>query len=124
MLRQVAQFLDHLAFERGLSPNTRTAYETDLRHFVGFLQERHAVRSFGDVTRDQISEYLALLRKQGFQSATRSRRLIAIKVLFAFLEGEGLLPANPAAIIPSPALGRQLPHTITEAEIRQDKHLR
>ena len=119
MLRQVARFLDHLAFERGLSPNTRAAYETDLRHFVGFLQERHAARTFGDVTRDHISEYLSLLRKEGYQSTTRSRRLIAIKVLFAFLEGEGLLPVNPAAIIPSPALGRQLPHTITEAEIRQ-----
>ncbi|MBP5320388.1 MAG: site-specific tyrosine recombinase XerD [Kiritimatiellae bacterium] len=119
MLDQVAKFLDHLTFERGLSPHTREAYETDLRGFVRFLQERYAVTSFSAVTRDQIAAYLADQRTKGFQPATRSRRLVAIKVLFAFLEAERLIPANPAAIIASPAMGRNLPHTLTEAEVRQ-----
>ena len=37
MRGRITQFLDHVAYERGLSANTRTAYETDLSLFVNFL---------------------------------------------------------------------------------------
>ena len=44
MRKQVAQFLDHVAYERGLSENTRAAYENDLLTFVAFLESLTGLR--------------------------------------------------------------------------------
>ena len=46
MRSQVVQFLDHIAYERGLSDNTRAAYEADLLLFVAFLEEHGSVDVF------------------------------------------------------------------------------
>ncbi len=117
MRAQVEQFLDHIAYERGLSDNTRTAYAADLSAFLTFLDRSGTADSFAAVTRQQVAGFLDLQRKQGFRVATRARRLVAIKVFFAFLAGEGVIPADVAAVISAPSKGRLLPHTFTEQEI-------
>jgi integrase/recombinase XerD len=117
MRRQVAQFLDHIAYERGLSENTRAAYGSDLLSFVDFLETRCAVRAFSQVTREQIAAFLEDQRRQGMRAATRARRLVAVKVLFAFLCAEGVVPANVTAVMDAPAKGRVLPRTLSEAEV-------
>jgi integrase/recombinase XerD len=117
MRGQIASFLDHIAYERGLSANTRSAYETDLLLFAAFLEARSGVAQFDCVSRGHIASFLEDQRRQGMRAATRARRLIAIKVLFAFLCAEGRVPADVTAVMSSPGKGRQLPHTLSEAEI-------
>lgn len=117
MRRQVAQFLDHIAYERGLSANTRVAYETDLSGFVEFLEARCGAVSFAGVTREQVAAFLDEQRRIGMRAATRARRLIAIKSLFAFLHAEGLIPADVTEVMDAPAKGRVLPRTLSEAEV-------
>ena len=117
MRRQVAQFLDHIAYERGLSENTRAAYGSDLLAFVDFLEARCAARAFSQVTREQIAAFLEDQRRRGMRAATRARRLVAVKVLFAFLCAEGAVPTNVTAVMDAPAKGRALPRTLSEAEI-------
>lgn len=117
MRRQVAQFLDHIAYERGLSANTRAAYESDLLFFVTYLTQRGLARSFGDVTRDHIAAFLEAQRRQGLHAATRARHLIAIKVLLSFLCSEGVVPANVTSVMSAPAKGRVLPRTFSEEEV-------
>lgn len=117
MRSQVAQFLDHIAYERGLSENTRAAYGSDLLYFVDFLEKRCAVRAFPQVTREQIAAFLEDQRRQGMRAATRARRLIAVKVLFAFLCAEGVVPANVTAVMDAPSKGRVLPRTLSEEEV-------
>ncbi len=40
MERQVAQFVNYIKVERGLSPNTVDAYRRDLMKLTGFCQKR------------------------------------------------------------------------------------
>jgi len=117
MRRQVAQFLDHIAYERGLSLNTRAAYESDLSAFVTFLETTAAARSFPEVTREHVAAFLEEQRRRGMRTTTRARRLIAIKVLFAFLSAEGAVPTNVTAVMAAPAKGRVLPRTLSEEEV-------
>ena len=117
MRGQIAHFLDHIAYERGLSANTRAAYETDLLLFAAFLETRCGITRFADVTRDHIAAFLDDQRLQGMRATTRARRLIAIKVLFAFLCAEGCLPADITAVMDAPGKGRQLPRTLSETEV-------
>lgn len=115
MRRQIAQFLDHVAYERGLSENTRVSYESDLTFFAGFLEKTFHVEDFAHVTRGHIAAFLDAQRKQGMRATTRARRLVAIKVLFTFLFTEGLLTSNVTEVVASLAKGRRLPHTLSEA---------
>ncbi|MEI7899312.1 MAG: tyrosine recombinase [bacterium] len=117
MRGQIAHFLDHIAYERGLSANTRAAYETDLLMFAAFLETRCGITRFDHVTRNHIVTFLDDQRRKRMRATTRARRLVAIKVLFAFLCAEGQVPADVTAVMDAPGKGRQLPRTLSEAEV-------
>ncbi len=112
----VGQFLDHLAYERGLSPNTRVAYAADLACFTAFL-DRRAVQGFSALTRRDVVDFLAEQRDQGLAVATLARRLVAIKVLLRYLQQEGLLDANVTDVMSTPKLWRFLPDILSPAEV-------
>jgi len=117
MRTQVEKFLDHIAYERGLSENTRAAYAADLETFIAFLEKDGKATTFAAVTRNHVAAFLDQQRKLGFRASTRARRLVAIKVLFAFLAGEGVIPADIAALMNAPRKGRTLPRTLSEEEV-------
>jgi integrase/recombinase XerD len=112
------QFLDHLMLERGLSPNTRAAYATDLRAFFAEM-ERRGVRSLNDVTREHIYRYLLDSREKGLSGATVSRRLVSLKVFFRYLHREGLLAANAAEAIETPRRSLTLPDALNPKDLER-----
>lgn len=118
MKRDVDAFLESLTFEKGLSPLTRAAYGSDLSFFLTFLVKRFSVTTWAEVTREQISAFLFEQRKQRFSVATRRRRLVAIRVFFSFLAAERIIPADITSVLASPAMGRKLPHVVSEEEVR------
>ena len=113
----IAHFLDHIAYERGLSVNTCAAYETDLVAFASFLVSQGGEVAPSQVTRDHIAAFLADQRRKRMSAATLARRLVAIKVFFAFLCAEGQVAQNVTEVMASPNKGRVLPHTLSEAEV-------
>ena len=112
----VDQFLDHVSLECGLSDNTRAAYQSDLVSFVRFL-ERNKVRSFNDVVRRDVLDYLTAEKARGLSLSSISRRLVAIKILFRYLQQESLLSNDVTEAMDSPKLGRILPTTLTYKEV-------
>lgn len=96
------------AFLRSLSganksPSTITAYRTDLSQFVRFLGDTNCtIASPADVTRADISEYLAHLADQNMSGTTRARKLAAIREFFRFLEEQGLVAKNPTLGVQTP----------------------
>ena len=115
----IAQFLDHLAYERGLSSLTCEAYGTDLFAFAAYLESRGLSGSASEVTRDHIASFLADQRRRRMSVATLARRLVAVKVFFAFLCAEGHVDRNVTEVMASPNKGRPLPHTLSEAEVER-----
>lgn len=109
------KFVDTLALEEGLSPNTRKAYASDIRLFGAFM----AVRRDGPnaVTRADILDFLHHDKDHGACSRTLSRRLVAIKVLFRFLHREGVVASNVADVLESPRLWKVLPEALTPREV-------
>ncbi|MGI6494486.1 MAG: site-specific tyrosine recombinase [Kiritimatiellia bacterium] len=116
MMGSIARFLDHLSFERGLSPNTRDAYGSDLADVADFLARRK-VSTPSAVRRDDLQAYLSDLRFRGMAPATTARRLVAIKVFFAFLVSEGEISSNIAEVLHAPHKGLELPETLTGDEM-------
>lgn len=112
----VDQFLDYIGLERGLSPNTASAYRADLLEFIGFLQRRK-ISSFSRVKRADVLAFMMAEKDRGLSTPSLSRRLVAIKVFFRYLQQEGLLSENITDSMDSPKLWKVLPDILTFKEV-------
>ncbi len=110
------QFLDYVTLERGLRPNTRAAYEDDLRSFIEFLRHRGR-KSINEVTRKDILDFLMSEKERGLSVNSISRRLVAIKVFFRYLQQESMLDHNVTESMDSPRLWKVLPDTLSMREV-------
>ena len=89
------------------SASTITDYRTDLAQSARFLAETNCtIAAAVDVTRTDISEYLAHLSDQHLSGTTRARKLAAIREYFRFLQGEGLVGSNPTLRVQTPTKER------------------
>ncbi|MSQ11848.1 MAG: site-specific tyrosine recombinase XerD [Dehalococcoidia bacterium] len=116
MKELVDRFLQVLAVEKGFSPNTQFAYRNDLHQLADFLQKT-GVRSWVDVTLDNLSAYVLAQKGKAYSTATMARKIASLKSFFNFLVQEEVVKQDPTEDISSPKLGRRLPKPLTEAEI-------
>ncbi len=127
MKELVAAFLDHLAVERGVAANTRTAYTEDLSEFTRFL-ERRRITAIHAVTRDHILAFLQDQRRPGTTARdnprptglsvrTIVRRLAAIRMFCRFLLREKFITADPTQTIETPRLWKTLPHSLEYQDV-------
>ena len=118
VLNEISQFVDFLAYERGLSEKTRLAYESDLTAFLSFLStNRSGVAgdiAVGSITHDDVLSFQEYGKKNGLAENTLARRLVAIKVFFAYLRDEKLIDFDPAAMIYARKRNKILPHSLSE----------
>lgn len=112
----VDQFLDYVSLERGLSDNTRKAYLADLQRFTRFL-ERKRITSFNDVKRSQVLDFLSAEKERGQSMSSISRRLVAVKMFFRYLQQEGMLGHDPSESMESPRLWKVLPGVLSMNEV-------
>jgi integrase/recombinase XerD len=112
----VEQFLQHIALERSLSPNTVVSYKLDLQSFTRHLKSR-GVASANDITRDHIVDYLLASREKGISARSLARHLAAIRTFFKFLRREKFVSRDVTELVDSPRLWELLPKTLTYREI-------
>jgi integrase/recombinase XerD len=114
----VDQFLSSITLERGLSENTRLSYLADLASFATSLEKR-GIHSFNEVDRRQVLDYLTSEKERGLAVNSLSRRLVAIKVFFRYLQQEGLLDRNVTEVMDSPKLWKILPSVLSVREVER-----
>jgi integrase/recombinase XerD len=115
MLRQIQTFLEAQAAELDAATNTQLAYARDLKDFANWLTKRDA--EFDTCTRDDVEAYLTYCDAQGLASATRARRLSAIKQLFRFAFEENWRTDNPATQIKGPGRDKRLPKILDQGDV-------
>src|SRR5215204_6145767 len=92
------------------SAATLTAYRTDLRQFLAWLDETNGtINRPADVRRADIAEYLTYLGRSGQSGVSRQRKLTAIRGLFAYLEAEGIIAKSPARSVAPPTREQREP---------------
>jgi integrase/recombinase XerD len=106
----VDRFLAYLRTERNVSPNTVRAYSSDLARYLEWA-ERTAADPLGADPRI-LRRYLAELDRAKYSRRTIARRLSAVRSLFAYLNREGVLTTDPAAVIATPRLDARLPRLV------------
>jgi integrase/recombinase XerD len=112
---EIDLFLDMMAAERGAAANTLAAYRRDLDDYAEFL----AGEGVGPkaATTETIRAYLADCAGRGLKTASVARRLSAVRQLHRFLYGEGIVSADPAAVLEGPKRGRPLPKVLGLDEV-------
>lgn len=109
-------FLQFIHLERGLSPNTVSAYRRDLTAFIGHLEQR-TMTDLAAVQRADIMQYLMSLKGQGLKPTSLARKLVAIKVWFRFLAGERVIPQDPTSVLETPRTWKTLPDVLSVPEV-------
>lgn len=110
-------FLEHLEFERNLSPATLKAYRRELARFVDHAS---CVRSGpGDVKASDIRDWIATLWQRRLKPRSLERALSSIRTYFSFLVAEGVAMTNPAITVPLPRKERNQPEVVDRYAIEE-----
>lgn len=123
-VRYADRFLDHLAVERGVAPNTVVAYRRDLRLYLANLTEKGITHPTKVGERD-IADFLATLKEseyapgKRYSAATVARVLAAVRGFHRFLVREGVSKADPAEPVGSPRVSRSLPRALSLDEVER-----
>lgn len=115
MERELSDFVTYLVAERNASPYTIANYEREIREFMGFAQGSR-VQSWAAVDRNLVLGWLQSLRQRGLVVQSVSRRLYELRAFYAWLQREGLIPANPLALISGPKTPLRRPRFLSVKE--------
>jgi integrase/recombinase XerD len=103
----INSYLNHVRVEKGLSPNTLTAYRRDLSKFEAFANKRKL--ALEDVSRDDLVDFLAALYRQKLESRSVARNLVTLRNFFRHAQVEDLVKSDPSANLESPKVRKSLP---------------
>ena len=106
-------FSRYLASECQLAPNTVDAYRRDLSRFYQWL----AGRRLPNLSVSELSEYPAWLTELGLASSSVARHVVSLKVFFRYLQLEGVLNDNQAALLTSRKLWQRVPTVLTTSQV-------
>jgi len=110
----IETYLDYLASERGLSPNTLSAYHADLQRLRAAIGTR---RSLDRVRRQDLLEVLHQMRLDGRSPRSVARWLVAIRGFYGQLVAEEILTEDPTVHLDAPRIWRTLPKVLSFAEV-------
>ena len=125
MEQLLAQFLEHLRYERNVSEHTLRNYAIDLAQFLEHLapadpqtgaRREVEIRQIDHIT---IREWLSELHAAQKKKTSIARKLAALRTFFQFLMREGVVELNPAKLVSTPRLEKKLPnHLSVEDAVR------
>lgn len=117
----ISEYLDHLAVERGTSPNTLDSYARDLRRYGSYLAST-GTRELATVREDQVEGFLTALRDgddrhRPLARSSAARALVVARGLHRFAFQEGLAQADVAAEVHPPSPPKRLPKALGVDEV-------
>jgi integrase/recombinase XerD len=112
----IERFADALWMERGLSRNTLSAYQSDLRALSAWLAASRG-RDLLSAERLDLLDYLTLLSKRRRKPRSTARLVSCMRQFYQHALREGWTRVDPSARIDAPRIGRPLPGTLTEPEV-------
>lgn len=111
------QYLTYLNVERGLTTNTRQAYERDLLSLQRFLVKRG--RDFLQCEPNDLFLFVLELKAQTKAARSIARATASIRGFYGFLVNEGFRQDDPTTYLNSPKLGQALPKMLSEATVEK-----
>ncbi len=108
-------FRRYILLERGLSANTRDAYEDDIEKFLGFAKDEGL--DVLSVRLDDFHRFVWALHEIDISARSVARILSGVRAFYHFLVLDGYLEQDPTELLESPKIGKHLPEVLSLEEI-------
>ncbi|MBX2844539.1 MAG: site-specific tyrosine recombinase XerD [Flammeovirgaceae bacterium] len=119
----IEEYSNYISLERGLSKNTKFAYNQDLNKFKQYLELYEIDCTPQEIQPNYVEEFLVYLHELQVSEFTQARILSGIKGFYKFLFLHDKIERDPTALISSPKLSRKLPDTLDFLEIEKILHV-
>lgn len=121
LLQNIADYLESLEIERGLSSNTIEAYRRDLYYFAEFLQI-YSIDAPDIVKRNHINYFIKDLYDKKYTPTSITRKIASLRGFFKWLFANEFITQDPTLSIEQPKLSKRLPKVISVSEIEEILH--
>ncbi len=115
----LVEYQKYLTSIRQLSPPTIRNYMNDLAAFMRFQAEIQSLDKIKSPDRRQLRSYLAFLASNGYEKASISRKLTALRTFFGWMQETGKVDRNDTDMVAAPRQAKRLPYVVSEAEIER-----
>ncbi len=115
--RLLADFLDYLRVEKGLSRLSVSAYSHDMAQFADFLARRK--RSLDAARRQDVRDFLDALFSDQLDGRSVARKLSSARQFYKFLLLDRRIEHDPTLNIESPRQWKVLPKSLAPDEVVQ-----
>lgn len=115
--------------ERGLSPKTVEAYESDLTKYTNWLREARKINDVSKITQLDIEEYVRAMSSQAMASQamaaqnlgprTIARRIASIHEWNKFMLSNAQIASDPSAEVKAPKQAEHLPDVLSISEVER-----
>ena len=114
-LRLVREYAAYLRVEKGLRPNSVSAYVRDLEQFAEFLEKRDGLLvSAGQA---DVSGFMQDLREHAVESRSIARKLSGLRGFYRCLLMEERIGHDPTLNVETPSSWKVLPKSLAESEV-------
>ncbi len=104
---------------RQLATPTVRNYMNDLTAFMTFLSDNDRIDAIASPNRRELRSYLAWLAAHRYEKTSISRKLIALRTLFGWMQETGRIDKNDTDLIYAPRQPKKLPYVVSESEIER-----
>lgn len=111
----IDKYRAYLLLEKGLSDNTRLAYEQDVAKLLQYLADEGLDAQ--SVRLDDLHRFAASLYDLGIAATSVARILSGVRSYFGFLLEGGYIRTDPTELLESPKRPERLPEVLTVEEV-------
>lgn len=112
----LAEYLEYLEVEKGLSINTIDAYRRDLSAFLDFCSSLD-VNELNEIKRTHLNAYIRELREKQYLPPSVMRKIASLRGFFKWLCAAEICSQNPTLTLEQPKIPRRLPKVMAVDEI-------
>lgn len=102
-------YIQHLTFERGLSPLTRKNYRRDIELLASLLEDS----DLSTLSSQQVRRFIAIMHSRELSSKSIARALSAWRGFYDFLVQHKGFSQNPVIGLRAPKAAKSLPHALS-----------
>lgn len=118
--RAIKDFTNYMRLERGMSPNTISSYQRDLKKLRLYIEED--IPNPLKVNLKNLQAFIGNLAQEGISAKSQARIISALRTFYKYLLFEDLITVDPTEMLESPKVGRKLPDFLSSGEVEKIIH--
>lgn len=114
----LSNFKSYLRLEKSLSPNSISAYISDVQKLIQYLEFEKLEVSPENITLRYLQDFISWIAKMEIAASSQARIISGIKAFYKYLLLEDIITEDPTQLLESPRLKRSLPEVLNVEEIK------